>query len=137
MDDTPEQAELRAHLRELRHAARGIGRDFRIEFSTLDEKIDRLGRLTRKEAKYALLDLEDDLSALGRTMDSELRKIPGAVANGVVQAGTAIRDGTVGAAIATRDAVVGAGHATKEASKSAFARLAGVNRRPMKEWKNP
>ena len=137
MEDTPEQAQLRAHLRELRLAARGIGSDLRIEFTTLDEKIDRLGRMTRKEAKYALLDLEDDLSALGRTVDTELRRIPGAVHDGMLQAGAAIRDGTVSAAAATRDAVVGAGHATKEASKNAFARLAGVNRRPMKEWKNP
>jgi hypothetical protein len=135
--DTPEQAQLREHVRELRQAARGIGRDLKLEFSDLDEKIDRLGRLTAKEAKYAVLDLQEDLATMNRRIDAELRKIPGAVHDGVVNAGAAIRDGTVAAAVATRDAFVDAGHATKEASKNGFARLAGVNRKPMKEWKNP
>jgi hypothetical protein len=133
--ETPEQAQLRQHLRELRTAAHGIGRDLRLEFSDIDTKITRLGKMTRREAKYALLDLEEDMSALGRSIDSDLRRLPGAVHTGVVTAGTAISSGVVGAASATRDALVDAGSATKEAGKNAFARLAGVNRKPMKEWK--
>jgi hypothetical protein len=135
--ETAEQSQLREHVRELRQAARGIGRDMRIEFSDLDGKIERLGRLTKKEAKYAMLDLQDDMAAMRRTIDTEMRKVPGAVHDGVVGAGVAIRDGAVTAATATRDAAVEAGHATKEASKNAFARLAGVNRKPMREWKDP
>jgi hypothetical protein len=133
--ETSEQAQLREHVRQLRQAARGIGRDVRLEFDSMDEKIAHLGKLTRKEAKYALLDLEDDFSAAGRKIDSELRKVPGAVQAGVVTAGAAIRDGAVTAASATRDALVDAGHSTKEVSKNAMARMAGVNRKPMKEWK--
>lgn len=135
--ETPEQAELRAHVRELRAAARGIGRDLAIEFSTLDEKIDRLGRMTAKEAKYALYDLEDDMAHLRRTLDTDLRKVPGAVAAGVVGASRAIRSGAVSAATVTRDALNDAGHSAKEASKNGFASLAGVKRKPMTEWKNP
>jgi hypothetical protein len=133
--ETPEQVRLREHVRELRAAARGIGRDLKIEFSTLDDKIDRLGRLTRKEAKYALLDLEDDLANMSHTINVDMRRVPGAVHDGAVAAGSAIKSGAISAAGATRDALVEAGHSTKEVSKDAFARLAGVNRKPMREWK--
>ncbi|HEV2318010.1 MAG TPA: hypothetical protein VGV89_10640 [Thermoplasmata archaeon] len=133
--ESSEQAQLREHVRQLRLAARGIGRDLRLEFDTMDEKIARLGKLTRKEAKYALLDLQDDFSAMGRTIDTEVRKVPGAVRSGAVAAGTAIRNGAVSAASATREALTDAGHSTKEASKNAMARMAGVNRKPMKEWR--
>jgi gas vesicle protein len=135
--ETAEQTQFREHVRLLRQAAHGIGHDVKVNFSNLDDKIERLGKMTKKEAKYAILDLEDDLANAGRTINSELKKVPGAVSSGAVAAGTAIQNGVVGGATAAREAIVEAGSRTKEASKNTFARLAGVNRKPMKEWKNP
>jgi SHS2 domain-containing protein len=132
--ETREQAQLRAHLKELRLAAHAIGRDVVIDVSGLDEKIDRLGKLTKKQLKYAVFDLEDDLANLRRTLNSDIRSLPGAIRDGAVVAGTKVEEAVSGAAVATREAVVDAGHATKEASKNALAKLAGVNRKPMKEW---
>jgi hypothetical protein len=134
--ETSEQAQLRAHLRELRHAASAIGRDVAIDVSNMDEKIDRLGRLTKKELKYAVLDLEDDLANARRALGSDLRALPGTIHDGAVAAGVRVEGAVSGAAVATREAFVDAGHATKEASKNTFAKLAGVNRKPMKEWSN-
>lgn len=136
MDETIEQAQLRAHVNELRQAARGIGHDIKIDFSQLDTKIERLGHLTRKEAKYAILDIEDDLANAARSIHSSLDRLPGVIQQGAVAAGGAIQSGVVGAVAATREAVVTAGEATREHSRNAFARLAGVNRKPMREWKD-
>ena len=135
--DTSQQAHLRRHLAELRHATRGIGRDFAIEFETLDDKIARLGALTAKEAKYALLDIEEDFSTLGHSIETEMRRLPGQVAEGLVRAGSRIESGTVRVASATKEALEAAGHRTKESTKNAFATLAGVRRTPIKEWEPP
>ncbi len=135
--ETSEQAQLRRHLTELRHATRGLGRDFAIEFEHLDDQISRLGSLTAQEARAAALDIEDDFSALSQSVEREVRRLPGQVASGLTTAGTAIASGTVRAATATVGAIDAAGHATKEGTKNALARMAGLRRTPMKEWKTP
>jgi gas vesicle protein len=134
--ETSEQAHFRAHLRELRQAAHAIGRDVVIDASNMDTKIERLGKMTRKELKYAVLDLEDDLANARRALNSDVRAIPGAIHDSAVAAGSKVEEAVSGAAVATREAFVDAGHVTKEASKNTFAKLAGVNRKPMKEWSN-
>ncbi|MCI4345948.1 MAG: hypothetical protein L3K07_04265 [Thermoplasmata archaeon] len=134
-NDSAEQAELRRHVSELRRAARAIGHDITIKFDDVEDKIARLPHSTRKEAKYLLYAIEDDLTNAQRTIDAELRKVPGAVKGGLVTAADAVVEGTARALNATHDAFVDAGHAAKEGGKNTFARLAGVNRKPMKEWK--
>lgn len=133
MPDSREQAQFRQHMSEIRRATAGLGRDFAHEFSDLDNKIERLGRTTAKDAKYLALDIQEDLSNLGRTVDAELRRLPQRIAD----AGTAIGAGTARAAGAARDAVVGAGRRAKEGTKNALAAAAGVKRTPMKQWSAP
>lgn len=137
MAETQEQAQLREHLHELRRATAGLGRDFKLEFEDLDTKIARLGRLTAKETKYALIDIHDDFARVGRAMDDEMRKLPHQVGAGLTAAGQKIEDGTVRLAGATKDALESAGHAAKEGTKNAFASAAGLRRTPMKEWHTP
>jgi hypothetical protein len=133
MSDSRDQAQFRQHLSEMRRAAGGLGRDFANEFSNLDDKIERIGHVTAKEAKNLGLEIQEDFSQLGRSMDEEMRKIPGRIASGAV----AIGAGTSRAAGAARDAMVSAGHRAKEGTKNAFAVAAGVKRTPMKEWSPP
>jgi hypothetical protein len=133
MSDSREQAQFRQHLSEMRRAAGGLGHDFKNEFANLDEKIERFGEGAGKGAKYLGLEIQDDLSRLGRSIDDEARKIPGRIASGAV----AIGAGTSHAAGAARDAMVTAGHRAKEGTKNAFAAAAGVKRTPMKEWSPP
>ena len=137
MPESAEQAQLRQHLREMRRAVGGLGHDFAIEFETLDEKIDRLGKLTAKEAKYALIDIHDDFSALGRSIDEEIRRLPHQVGSAVVRAGEAIGSGATRLANATGSAIESAGSKAVEGTKNAAARIAGVKRTPMKEWHHP
>ena len=133
MSDTREQAQFRAHLSELRRAAGGLGRDFATEFSDLDRKIERLGAATAKESKYLGLEIQDELSHLGKSLDAEMRRIPQRISD----AGAAIGSGTVRAAGAARDAMVGAGKAVKTGTKNVLASAAGVKRTPMREWSPP
>jgi len=133
MPDSQEQAQFRQHLHEIRRATAGLGRDFAHEFTDLDDKIERFGRATGKDAKYLAMDIQDGLSTLGRTVDDELRRLPGRIAS----AGTAIGAGTARAAGAARDAMVTAGKRAKEGTKNAFAAAAGVRRTPMKQWAPP
>ena len=133
MSDSREQAQFRAHLSEMRHAAGGLGRDFAHEFSDLDRKIERLGNSTAKEAKYLGLEIQDDLAHLGKALDAEMRRIPQRISD----AGVAIGSGTVRAAGAARDAVLAAGKAAKTSTKNALASAAGVRRTPMREWSPP
>ncbi|MGA8605179.1 MAG: hypothetical protein WB788_09030 [Thermoplasmata archaeon] len=133
MSDSREQAQFRAHLSEMRHAAGGLGRDFANEFSDLDRKIERFGNATAKEAKYLGLEIQDDLSHLGKTLDAEMRRIPQRISD----AGVAIGSGTVRAAGAARDAVYAAGKAAKTGTKNALATAAGVRKTPMREWSPP
>jgi len=133
MSDSRDQAQFRAHLAEMRHAAGGLGRDFAREFSDLDRKIEKMGSATAKEAKYLGLEIQDDLSHLGKTMDAEMRRIPQRLSD----AGAAIGSGTVRAAGAARDAVVAAGKAAKTGTKNALATAAGVKKTPMREWSPP
>ncbi len=133
MSDSREQAQFRAHLSEMRHAAGGLGRDFANEFSDLDRKIERFGNVTAKEAKYLSLEIQDDLAHLGKSMDEEMRRIPQRISD----AGTAIGSGAVRAAGATRDAAYAAGKAVKSGTKNALAAAAGVKRTPMREWSPP
>jgi len=133
MSGSREQAQFRQHLAEMRRAAGGLGSDFASEFSNLDEKIERIGRTTAKEAKYLGLEIQDDFARLGRSVDEEMRKLPQRIANGAI----AIGAGTSRAAGAARDAMVSAGHRAKEGTKNALASAAGVKRTPMKEWSPP
>lgn len=133
MSDSRDQAQFRAHLSEMRHAAGGLGRDFAREFSDLDRKIEKMGSSTAKEAKYLGLEIQDDLSRLGKAVDTEMRRIPQRISD----AGVAIGSGTARAAGAARDAVVAAGRAAKTGTKNAFAAAAGVKRTPMREWSPP
>jgi NADP-dependent 3-hydroxy acid dehydrogenase YdfG len=133
MSDAREEAQFRQHLAEMRRAAGGIGRDFASEFTDLDRKIEKLGHATAKEAKYLALDIQDDFSNLGKSIDEEVRKIPQHIAN----AGIAIGSGASRAGAATRDAFVDAGHRAKEGTKNALASAAGVKRTPMREWSSP
>ncbi|MGA7924232.1 MAG: hypothetical protein WCA77_09680 [Thermoplasmata archaeon] len=137
MPPTHEQAQLRHHLSEMRQGVGGLGRDFAIEFRDLDDKIARLGTLTAQEAKYALRDIESDLSRLGASIDAEMHRLPGQVAGGFATVGRGISNSTARFAGATRDAVESAGHRAKESTKNALASAAGVNRKPMKEWHVP
>jgi len=133
MPDSQEEAQFRQHLREIRQATAGLGRDFAHEVGDLDEKIERFGRATGKEAKYLAYDIQDGLSSLGRSVDEEVRRLPGRIAS----AGTVIGSGTARAAGAARDAVVVAGKRAKEGTKNAFAAAAGVRRTPMRQWSAP
>jgi hypothetical protein len=133
MSEPREQAQFRAHLSEMRHAAGGLGHDFAREFSDLDRKIERFGNSTAKEAKYLSLEIQDDFANLGKAMDAEMRRIPQRLSD----AGAAIGSGTVRAATAVRDGVVAAGKAAKTSTKNALATAAGVKRTPMREWSPP
>jgi hypothetical protein len=133
MPDSQEQAQFRQHLTEIRRAAGGLGRDFATEFSNLDQKIERLGHATAKDAKYLALDIQDELAHVGRAVDEELRNLPHRIAS----VGTAIGSGTAHAAEAARDAMVSAGKRAKEGTKNALAVAAGVKRTPMRQWSAP
>lgn len=133
MGDNQDQAQFRRHLSEMRRASAGLGHDFAREFSELDRKIERLGEATAKDAKYLALDIQDELSHLGRSVDEELRRIPHRLA----EAGSAIGSGTARAAGAARDAVVIAGKKAKEGTKNVFAAAAGVKRTPIRTWSPP
>ncbi len=133
MSEAQDQAQFRKHLADMRRAAGGLGRDFATEFSDLDVKIERLGHVTAREAKYLGVEIQDDFAQIGRTMDEEMRKIPGRIASGAVAIGT----GTARAAGAARDAMVSAGHRAKQGTKNALAAAAGVKKTPMKEWSPP
>lgn len=133
MPDTPEQAQFRRHLAEMRRAAGGLGRDFASEFSDLDTKIERFGQATAKQARDLGNEIQDDLANLASSIDVEVRRFPQRVAN----AGVAIGSGTARAAGAARDAMVSAGHRAKQGTQNAFAAAAGVRRTPMRQWSPP
>jgi len=133
MSESREQAQFRRHLAEMRRAAGGLGRDFASEFSDLDDKIERFGQSTAKQAKYLGQDIQEDFSNLGKAMDEEMRKFPQRIAS----AGVAIGSGAARAGGATRDAMVSAGRKAKAGTKNAFAAAAGVRRTPMREWSAP
>lgn len=133
MGDTPEQAELRRHLGELRQAAHGIGRDFKIEFGRLDDKISRMPHAAAKDLRYWFEDVDGDFRNLGRSIDDELAKIPGRMSN----AGAAIAAAAERVGSATKEGLLSAGKKTKEGTKNVLAAAAGVRRTPMKEWHPP
>jgi len=133
MSESREQAQFRAHLAEMRHAAGGLGRDFANEFSDLDGKIERLGSATAKEAKYLGLEIQDDFAYLGKSLDAEMRRLPQRIAD----AGAAVGNSAIRAGSAMRDGVYAAGKAAKTSTKNALASAAGVRRTPMREWSAP
>jgi hypothetical protein len=135
--ETAEQAQLRQHLAELRRATRGLGRDFAIEFRTMGDKIDRLGALTGKEAKYFIYDLQDDMANLGHSIRVEAKRLPRDVANSLERAGSAIGSGVSRAAVVTKETLQSAGKRASEGTKNTLASLAGVRRTPMKRWEPP
>lgn len=137
MTDTPEQAHLRQHLAELRGAAHSIGKDIALHAKDLDYKIDRLGTKIGKEAKYTAWELEDDLSALERSIRTDLRNLPGKMRDGAEAAGSAIAGAVSSAASRTGDALSSAGKRASEGTRNALASAAGVRRTPMKEWHAP
>jgi hypothetical protein len=137
MTDTPEQAHLREHLREIRKASHAVGKDIAIHVSDLDTKIDRLGAKIGKEAKYAAWELEDDLGSLERSLASDIRSIPGKVRDGAEAAGSAVAGAVSGAASWTAEEISGAGKRAAQGTKNALASAAGVRRTPMKEWHSP
>jgi len=126
MGSSQEEARFREHLAQMRSAARGLGRDFQAEFSDLDDKIERWGHSTSKDAAALGQDIAESFAALGKRIDEEARRLPGRIADGASRAGGA-----------TRDAFVAVGHRTKEGTKNALASAAGVNRKPIKTWSPP
>jgi hypothetical protein len=134
MTDTPEQVQLRQHLAEMRRAAGGLGKDFEITFKNIDQSISRLSTRTAKDLKYDLAEIQDDFARLGRAIDERVSQLPHDMKNGAVNVASAIGSGAARVGGATRDAFEYAGSRTVEGTKNAAARLAGVNRKPMKEW---
>jgi|HubBroStandDraft_3_1064219.scaffolds.fasta_scaffold128875_2 hypothetical protein len=137
MTDTPEQAQLRQHLAELRHAAGAVGKDISLHVQNLDQSIDRMGHTTGKEAKYLYWELEDDMYALARGLRKDVASIPGRVADAAGAAKDHLVDGFDSIASRTGDALSSAGKRASDGTKNAFASAAGVRRTPMKEWHTP
>ncbi|MCI4325119.1 MAG: hypothetical protein L3K00_04450 [Thermoplasmata archaeon] len=137
MSDTPDQAQMRQHLAELRHAAGGLGRDLAIDFEHIDEKINRLGKLGARDARNAAEDIHDDFAALAHALDQEARRLPHQVGSAASRAGAAIGDATSRFASATGAAIESAGSRAREGTRNALAHAAGVRRTPMKEWHTP
>jgi hypothetical protein len=133
MSENRDQAQMRAHLAEMRRGVSGLGRDFALEFKDIDRKIERLGTATAREAQLISLEIQNDFVMLGRSIDEEVRRIPQRIAN----AGVAIGSGAAWAAGATRDAALAAGHRAKESTKNVLATAAGVKRTPMRQWHTP
>jgi hypothetical protein len=137
MTDTPEQAQLRQHLAELRHAAGAIGKDISLHVRNIDTSIDRMGKVSSKEAKYLYWELEDDMYALGRGLRKDVAAFPGRVAGAAGAAKDHLVDGMEGLASRTGDALSAAGKRASDSTRNAFASAAGVKRTPMKEWHTP
>jgi hypothetical protein len=137
MTDTPEQAQLRRHLAELRQAFGAVGKDAELHLRDVPHKIDRLGGKVGKEAKYAYWELEDDLTSLERGLKKDAKALPGKVAQGAVAVGSAAAGAVSGAAGWTRDTIADAGHRAHQGTKNALASAAGVNRKPIKTWHPP
>lgn len=134
MPESPEQAELRRHLAELRKAASAARHDLlQMQFAALEDKIARMPQRAGEAMENALVDIDDDFRHLGRAVDESLSHVPGHIEN----AGSMIAAAAVRVGEATKGAVVTAGHATKEKTKDTFAAMAGVKRTPMKEWHQP
>ncbi|MCI4361353.1 MAG: hypothetical protein L3J91_06575 [Thermoplasmata archaeon] len=134
MTDTPEQVQLRQHLAEMRRAAHGVGKDFEIAFKNLDSEISRLSTRTSKDLKYGMAEIEDDFQRLGRSIDDELVRLPQHMRDGAASVASAIGSGAARMGSATRDAFEAAGSRAVDGTKNAAARIAGVNRKPLKEW---
>jgi hypothetical protein len=92
MSETPDQVQMRQHLAELRHAAGGLGRDMALEFEHVDEKINRLGRLTARDARHAAEDIRDDFTDMARASTRRPTGFP--TRSGRPRAGPARRSGT-------------------------------------------
>ena len=137
MSDTPEQAQFREHLSEIRRAAGGIGRDIRVSAENIDRAIDRLGHTAGKDAKYLTWELEDDLAALAKSIGHDVRDFPSWAATHASAAGAALRDGASEIAERTSDALHSTGKHISQGTRNAMASAAGVRRTPMKEWHTP
>ncbi len=137
MADTPEQAELRRHLAELRSAAHGLGRDLELKVEggarVLEQKISTMPEVAADDLRGWFQDIDGDFRALGRVVDDGLSKIPGRVAN----AGSAIAAAAARVGAATKGGLLTAGKKTREGTKNVLAAAAGVRRTPMKEWHPP
>lgn len=134
MAESPEQAELRRHLAELRKAASSLRHDlYQMQFAALEDKIARMPQRAGEELEDFYVDVRDDFGRLGRSLDDSLSKVPGHIEN----VGSAIAAAAIHVGSATKDAARAAGHATKEKTKDTFASIAGVKRTPMKEWHTP
>lgn len=134
MGESPEQAELRRHLAELRKTASSLRHDlYQMQFAALEDKIARMPQRAGEELEQFYGDVSDDFSRLGHSLDESLSKVPGHIENAASTiAAAAVRVGS-----ATAGAARTAGHATKEKTKDTFASMAGVKRTPMKEWRTP
>lgn len=134
MGESPEQAELRRHLAELRKTASAVRHDLlQMQFAALEDKIARMPQRAGEELENFFVDVDEDFSHLGHAVDDALSHVPGHIEN----AGSAIAAAAIRVGEATRGAVRSAGHATKEKTKDTFAAMAGVKRTPMKEWHTP
>ena len=134
MPDSLQQTQMRQHLAEMRHAARGLGTDLAVEFRSLDDKISRLGTATARGLRYDAQDIEADFARLGKRIDAGMAALPQNIKEKASAAGSAIAGGAVRLGGATRDAFEAAGHRASEGTKNALASAAGVNRKPLKEW---
>ena len=134
MGESPEQAELRRHLAELRKAASSLRHDlYQMQFAALEDKIARMPQRAGEELEDFYADVCDDFGRLGRSLDDSLSRVPGHIEN----VGSAIAAAAVHVGSVTKGAARAAGHATKEKTKDTFASMAGVKRTPMKEWSTP
>lgn len=137
MTDTPEQAQLRQHLAELRKAAHAIGRDTELHLLDIPSKIDRLGTKVGKDAKYAYWELEDDLSAFEHGLKKDLKALPGRLRDGAETAASSVAGAVGDAASWTGEKISSASHRAAEGTRNALASAAGVKRTPMKAWHPP
>ncbi|MCL5984337.1 MAG: hypothetical protein M1143_02025 [Candidatus Thermoplasmatota archaeon] len=128
-DDT----RFKEHLAELRNAAKGLGGDIESELRGLEREIEKLPGAVEKDVERMSEDIEYGLLRTALKIQKELKTIPGKVSGG---AKTFARDSVKLA----RAAKVEARHTQKVVKhdvKAGFARAAGVETRPISEWKRP
>jgi len=135
--ETDEQAQMRRHLADMRHAAGLLGKDVQIKVRNAEEELRRASVQSGRNFQDSMSNLRADMADLSHTVDAELARLPGQMRDGAVAAGSAISNASSRAATATRDAFDAAGTKARTSTKNALASAAGVNRKPLRQWHAP
>ena len=132
-----DEPRFRAHVKLLREATRGIGKDIELEFQEVAHDLSRQPHPIGRDYEQLHTEIELKMARLSIRAHKFRKEFPKEVSQDLRKAGRAVKHGAKVAAEAPVVYTARGVRAAKKGAQTGFARAAGAYHDPLEEWNHP